>query len=170
MRCNQVCAGTRRSQIGGRIRFDGSGCRLGTTDVSTIPAKKWAGILPLPLGEGWGEGTNGSPFANGHTLTLTLSQRERGLPTGVIVGTAVFSHVTNGGPSGRTSNEWHLTDMQRIKHPLPRPPNAAGFAWGGGPAPLRSCTPASSPVPTYFRFKLGPSPIPTRERLHQSVP
>ena len=36
---------------------------------------------------------------------------------GVIVGTAVISHVTNGGPPGSSAYEWHLTDVQRIKHP-----------------------------------------------------
>ncbi len=38
------------------------------------------------------------------------------MPTGVIVGTAVISHVTNGG-AGRSAYEWHLTDVHRIKRP-----------------------------------------------------
>ncbi len=36
------------------------------------------------------------------------------LPTGVIVGTAKITHSTKGGPSGW---QWHLTDVQHIKHP-----------------------------------------------------
>jgi hypothetical protein len=39
------------------------------------------------------------------------------LPTGVIVGTAVISHVTNGGPPGPTAYEWHLTDVRRVGRP-----------------------------------------------------
>ena len=40
------------------------------------------------------------------------------LPRGVIVGTAVISHCTNGGPpTGHSAYHWHLTDVQRIKHP-----------------------------------------------------
>ena len=34
--------------------------------------------LPLPLGEDRGEGTNGSPSANGHTLTPNPSPKGRG--------------------------------------------------------------------------------------------
>jgi hypothetical protein len=34
--------------------------------------------LPLPLGEGWGEGSVFEIHATGGTLTLTLSQWERG--------------------------------------------------------------------------------------------
>jgi len=40
-------------------------------------------------------------------------------PTGVIVGTAVISHVTNGG-TGRGAYEWHLSDVNRL--PKPRKP------------------------------------------------
>jgi hypothetical protein len=51
----------------------------------------------------------------------TLDSRLRGndappLPTGVIVGTAVISHVTNGG-TGRSAYEWHLADVQRLDRP-----------------------------------------------------
>jgi len=42
-----------------------------------------------------------------------------GLPRGVIVGTAVISHVTNGG-TGQMAYEWHLSDVQRL--PRPRKP------------------------------------------------
>lgn len=59
-------------------------------------AKKWGGVS--------GHDTNG--FLRG----------DPALPTGVIVGTAVISHVTNGGV-GATAYEWHLTDVQRIARP-----------------------------------------------------
>lgn len=36
------------------------------------------------------------------------------LPRGVIVGSAVISHVTNGTPN---LSEWHLTDVRRYKKP-----------------------------------------------------
>jgi len=32
-------------------------------------------------------------------------------------GTAVISHVSNGGSRGPSAYEWHLTDVQRIKRP-----------------------------------------------------
>ena len=43
-------------------------------------------------------------------------------PRGVIVGTAVVSHVTNGGPPGAMGGayEWHLTQVRRL--PKPRRP------------------------------------------------
>jgi hypothetical protein len=68
-------------------------------------SRKWAGV-------------------NGHaasTLTPALSlQREREcMPTGVIVGTAVISHVTNGG-KGQMAYEWHLSNVKRL--PKPRKP------------------------------------------------
>ena len=37
-------------------------------------------------------------------------------PTGVIVGTAVISHVTNGG-TGASAYEWHLSDVKRLDKP-----------------------------------------------------
>lgn len=92
-------------------------------------ARKWAGIdLPLPPRENppeVGEGASGSASANGHglavggSLTPHPSPGGRGgnaLPTGVIVGTAIISHVTNGG-TGRSAFEWHLTDVQRLDKP-----------------------------------------------------
>lgn len=36
------------------------------------------------------------------------------LPRGVLVGTAVISHVTNGGV-GAIAYEWHLTDVRRVQ-------------------------------------------------------
>jgi hypothetical protein len=87
-------------------------------------ARKWAGVsLPLPMGEGprnRGDGAHGSPNANGHALTPDPSPKERGeraeLPTGVIVGSAVISHCTNGG-TGSSAYHWHLKDVRRFKKP-----------------------------------------------------
>ena len=55
-------------------------------------------------------------------------------PTGVIVGTAVISHVTNGGPPGREGGayEWHLSDVKRL------PPN-------------KQRKPKGQPQPVWFR-------------------
>ena len=51
------------------------------------------------------------------------------LPRGVIVGTAVISHCTNGA-TGPTADHWHLTDVQRIKHPRkPRGRPQRGPVW-----------------------------------------
>lgn len=52
-------------------------------------------------------------------------------PTGVIVGTAVISHCTNGG-TGATAYRWHLTDVQRI-------------------APDKQRKPKRQPQPAWFR-------------------
>lgn len=38
------------------------------------------------------------------------------LPPGVIVGTAVISHVTNRG-TGRGACEWHYSDVKRLERP-----------------------------------------------------
>ena len=77
-------------------------------------AKKWAGapgmnrhdVRPThPLAPSLnGGGTPGTPGIPGS------------LPTGVIVDTAVISHVTNGG-TGSSAYEWHLTDVRRFKQP-----------------------------------------------------
>jgi hypothetical protein len=37
------------------------------------------------------------------------------LPKGVIVGTAVISHCTNGDPPGSRAYEWHLTKVKRFR-------------------------------------------------------
>jgi hypothetical protein len=87
-------------------------------------SRKWAGVdLPLPVGEGWGEGAHNGQRANGHAMTAAAAltpdpspHGRGGYPTGVIVGTAIISHVTNGG-TGLTAYEWHLTDVQRLKQP-----------------------------------------------------
>ena len=68
-------------------------------------AKKWAGVPPI----------------NGHAPNAPQAPHGEGLepgdsPTGVIVGTAVISHCTNGG-SGRSAYHWHLTDVRRFKKP-----------------------------------------------------
>ena len=78
-------------------------------------SKKWAGVdghaLPVvPAQAGTQSERNRSP--NG--LDSRLPGNDKGLPTGVIVGTAMISHVTNGG-IGPSAYEWHLTDVQRIK-------------------------------------------------------
>ena len=41
------------------------------------------------------------------------------LATGVIVGTAIISHITNGEGSqaGRPCHQWHLTDVRRLSRP-----------------------------------------------------
>ena len=57
-------------------------------------SRKWAGV-------------------NGHA---SGDVREGEAPTGVIVGTAIVSHVTNGG-TGRTAYEWHLADVERLERP-----------------------------------------------------
>ena len=41
-------------------------------------------------------------------------------------GTAVISHVSNGGSRGPSAYEWHLTDVQRIKRPASQAPPPAG--------------------------------------------
>ena len=51
-----------------------------------------------------------------HVGTQGRPPEPEALPRGVIVGTAVISHCTNGG-TGRSAYEWHLIDVQRIKRP-----------------------------------------------------
>ncbi|MCI0365023.1 MAG: ASCH domain-containing protein [Phycisphaerales bacterium] len=65
-------------------------------------SKKWAGV----------NGTNGD---DADALTLP-SPRGRGLPTGVIVGTAVISECRR----NHTGYEWHLSNVKRL--PKPRKP------------------------------------------------
>ncbi len=69
-------------------------------------ARKWAGVV-------------------GHDAPSTLTPdpspfkgRGASMPTGVIVGSAVISHVTNGG-TGSSAYHWHLTDVHRYKKPRP---------------------------------------------------
>ena len=83
-------------------------------------SRKWAGVnghdalLPLPLGEGRGEGAHKSPPANGHALTPNPSPKGRGgLPTGVIVGTARITRCIR--ENGHYC--WHLADVRRLNKP-----------------------------------------------------
>lgn len=52
--------------------------------------------------------------AIGRTIVFKPVTVPYSLPTGVIVGTAVISRVTNGTPN---QYEWHLTDVRRVKKP-----------------------------------------------------
>ncbi|MCI0675413.1 MAG: ASCH domain-containing protein [Phycisphaerales bacterium] len=53
---------------------------------------------------------------NGDALTLPLSQGERELPTGVIVGTAIITKCQR----NHAGYEWHLSNVKRL--PKPRKP------------------------------------------------
>jgi hypothetical protein len=76
-------------------------------------AKKWAGVQ-VKRSEVRGQKSDSDNQAASLTSDLCLRGLTSGLPTGVIVGTAIISHVTNGTPN---QYEWHLTGVRRFKKP-----------------------------------------------------
>jgi hypothetical protein len=96
-----------------------------------IYASKGTGRLPIgealtpgpsPTGRGEVEALtpDPAPMGNGDddAPTPALSRREaEALPRGLIVGSAVISHVTEGTQAGRVCHQWHLSDVRRLKRP-----------------------------------------------------
>jgi len=76
-------------------------------------SRKWAGVN---VGEGIKASGHQGIEDSQHLMPGCLGPSMPPLPTGVIVGTAVVSHVTNGG-TGAMAYEWHLTDVQRLSKP-----------------------------------------------------
>ncbi len=75
-----------------------------------------ASVLPLPSGEGWGEGAHDGQLRSAHALTPNPSPNGRGgLPTGVIVGTAIVSRCERAPHNGLYC--WHLANVERIARP-----------------------------------------------------
>jgi len=88
-------------------------------------AKKWAGFPGVEHDTGTaGRERDRVLHAPGPSPTSRVGrgrgddsrETSEGFPTGVIVGTAVISHCTNGG-TGAGAYHWHLTDVRRIAHP-----------------------------------------------------
>jgi hypothetical protein len=81
-------------------------------------SKQWAGVDGDTV-TGWhGDKVNGTS-AKGHPLTRSPFHPLTQLPTGLIVGTAVISHVTRieRSQAGRLCHQWHLKDVRRLARP-----------------------------------------------------